>query len=122
MTRRFSSAEVTSLVGAITVLSVMLPAPQALLTAAGLSMVFVIPGFALTNGFLPAISAPEERLLASVGLSLVIATGAAVLLAATRIGLTRESFDVTLGVASIGLSIIGSAVQHARLSTRSGNA
>ena len=56
-----------------------------------------------------------ERLLASVGLSLTVATCAAVLLAATPVGLSGESLGVLLGGFTIVLSICG--VYRSRSST-----
>jgi uncharacterized membrane protein len=109
----------TALIGAIAVASAILPAPHALLTMVALALVFFVPGFALTTALLPTISAVDERLLASIGLSLVVATCAAVLIAATRIGLTRESFDVGLGLFSITVSAFGAVVERARMSSSS---
>jgi len=74
----------------------------------GVLIVFILPGFALVSAVLPEreLSRPE-RLLASVGMSLAMATCAAVLLGATPIGLSREALAIVLGGSTVASSAVG---------------
>jgi uncharacterized membrane protein len=81
--------------------------PNSVRIALGVLIVFVLPGFVGACGALPDRTLSwGERLLASVGLSLAIATCTAVLLAALPLGLSRKSFAVGLGGVTIALSIV----------------
>jgi uncharacterized membrane protein len=81
--------------------------PEAVQIVLGLLMVFLIPGFSLACAAIPERQSLAERLLASVGLSVAVTTCAAVLLAATPVGLTRESLAVFIGCFTIVLSFVG---------------
>ncbi|HTX27846.1 MAG TPA: DUF1616 domain-containing protein [Streptosporangiaceae bacterium] len=64
----------------------------------GILIVFFLPGFAATCAVLDARRLSlNDRLLASLGISLGTTVCAAVLLAALPIGLTRASLSVALG-------------------------
>jgi uncharacterized membrane protein len=94
------------LMGAVTVVVAFVPVPQALRIALGVPMVFVVPGFAAVCAVLHRRSlSPEERFLASLGISLASTVGVCVLLAATPIGLTRSSLAAVLGGGTVILSL-----------------
>jgi hypothetical protein len=73
----------------------------------GLLMVFVVPGLSLVCAALPERQSLVERLLTSVGFSVIVATCAAVLLAATPMGFSRQPLGVLLGGVAIVLSLGG---------------
>jgi uncharacterized membrane protein len=73
----------------------------------GILTVFLAPGFSLVCIALPERQSSIERLLASVAVSVTMATCAAVLLAATPVGLSRDSLGVLLGGFTIVLSVGG---------------
>jgi hypothetical protein len=73
----------------------------------GLLMVFVVPGLSLVCAALPERQSLVERLLTSVGFSVIVATCAAVLLAATPMGFSRQHLGVLLGGVAIVLSLGG---------------
>lgn len=81
--------------------------PQAVQVVLGLLMVFVVPGLSLVCAALPECQSWVERLLASVGISVAVATCAAVLLAAAPIGFSRQPFEELLGGATVMLSVGG---------------
>ena len=81
--------------------------PQAVQIVLGVLIVFLAPGFSLACAALPERQSSVERLLASVGVSVTMATCAAVLLAATPVGLSRQSLGVLLGGFTIVLSVCG---------------
>jgi hypothetical protein len=81
--------------------------PQAVQIVLGILTVFLLPGFSLVCIALPERQSSIERLLASVGVSVTMATCAAVLLAATPVGLSRDSLGVLLGGFTIVLSVGG---------------
>ena len=94
-------------VGCATAATATVTVPQAVQIVLGVLTVFLVPGFTLAFVVLPGRHGSGERLLAAVGLSVVVATCAAVLLAATGVGLSRESFGVSLGGFTIALSVWG---------------
>jgi uncharacterized membrane protein len=95
------------LLASATVASATTAMPNSARIALGVLIVFVLPGFVSTCGALPDRTLGwGERLLASVGLSLAIATCTAVILAALPIGLSRKSFAVGLGSVTVALSIV----------------
>lgn len=97
----------TCLAASLTITTASGTVPQTLRIALAVLIVFILPGFAGVCAVLPTRRfSPGERLLASLGISLMIATCTAVLLGATPIGLSRGSFAVALGVSTIGLSIV----------------
>jgi uncharacterized membrane protein len=101
---------IATFVLAATVGSAASGTPQIVGVVCGTLMVFVLPGFALASAARPARDlSPAEHLLASVGLSLATSTGAALLLAALPIGLTRISFAILLGALTIVLVIVAAA-------------
>ena len=73
----------------------------------GLLMVFVVPGLSLVCAALPERQSLVERLLTSVAFSVIVATCAAVLLAATPMGFSRQPLGELLGGVAIVLSIGG---------------
>lgn len=83
------------------------PVPQAVQIVLGLLMVFVVPGSSLVCATLPERLPSVERLLASVGVSVTLATCAAVLLAATPMGFSRQPFAELLGGVAMVLSVSG---------------
>ncbi len=96
----------TCLVASLAVATANVAAPQAVRIALGVLIVFILPGFAVVSAVLPERQlSGGECLLASVGVSLAIATCAAVILGATPIGLSRESFAVLLGSITVALSL-----------------
>ncbi len=73
----------------------------------GILIVFLVPGFALVTAVLPDRQlSRSERLLASIGLSVVTTVCAAVALAAVPIGLSRQSIGVALGLVTLLCSAI----------------
>jgi uncharacterized membrane protein len=87
--------------------------------ALGLLIVLVLPGFAVVCAVLPAPQLSSgEQLLASVGMSLAFATCAAVILAATPIGLSRESFAIGLGGSTVALSTYAAVRTRLAIDTR----
>jgi uncharacterized membrane protein len=101
------SLAVASFFGLAAVVSAAVPTPEVILVAIGVPMAFFVPGLALVCVAVPDWRWSEERLAASVGLSVAIATCVTVLLAATGIGLTRPSLAVSLGGITILLSMYG---------------
>jgi hypothetical protein len=81
--------------------------PQAGQIVLGLLMVFVVPGLSFVCATLPELQSWVERLLASVGISIIVATCAAVLLAATPIGFSRQPLGELLGGIAAVLSVGG---------------
>ena len=81
--------------------------PHAVQVVLGLLMVFVVPGLSLVCAAPPDLQSWVERLLASVGISVIVATCAAVLLAATPIGFSRQPFGELLGGVAVVLSLGG---------------
>jgi uncharacterized membrane protein len=72
----------------------------------GVLIVFVVTGFALVSAVFPESQfSIGEHLLASIGMSLAMATATAVALGAAPIGLSRQSFAVVLGSCTLVLSI-----------------
>lgn len=92
--------------GAVTVLAANVAAPQPLRIGLGVAMVFVVPGFATACAVVPRREfSLGECLLASLGISLAISVCMSVLLAATPIGLTRNSLAAVLGGGTVIVSI-----------------
>jgi uncharacterized membrane protein len=81
--------------------------PQAVQIVLGLLMVFVVPGMSAVCAALPELQSWVEGLLASVGISVSLATCAAVLLAATPIGFSRQPLGELLGGVAVVLSLGG---------------
>jgi len=81
--------------------------PHLITVVLGLLMVFVVPGWSLVCTALPQLETWLERLLASVGISIIMATCGAVLLAATPIGFSRQPFGQLLGSVVVALSVGG---------------
>src|ERR1700761_6627293 len=81
--------------------------PHAIEVLLGLLMVFVVPGWSLVCAALPVRQPLVERLLASVGISVILATCAAVFLAATPIGFSRQPLGELLGAFVIVLPFGG---------------
>jgi hypothetical protein len=81
--------------------------PQAGQIVLGLLMVFVVPGTSLVCAALPEPRSWVEGLLASVGISVCVATCLAVLLAATPVGFSRQLLGELLGGIAIVLSLAG---------------
>lgn len=83
------------------------PVPHAVQIVLGLLMVFVVPGLSLVCAALPEGQSLVERLFAGAGISVAVATCAAVLLAATPMGLSRQPLGELLGGVAIVLSLGG---------------
>jgi hypothetical protein len=81
--------------------------PHAVQVVLGLLMVFVVPGLSFVCATSPDLQSWVERLLASVGISVIVATCAVVLLAATPIGFSRQPFGELLGSVAVALSLGG---------------
>jgi hypothetical protein len=81
--------------------------PQAGQIVLGLLMVFVVPGLSLVCAALPEPQSWVEGLLASVGISVSVATCGGVLLAATPIGFSRQPLGELLGGFAVVLSLGG---------------
>jgi uncharacterized membrane protein len=104
--RRLPRLVGTCLIASLTVATANLAVPQAVRITLGALMVLILPGFAVVCAVLPERQLScGERVLASVGMSLAMATTATVLLGATPIGLSRGSLAVLLGGITIILSI-----------------
>jgi uncharacterized membrane protein len=102
---RLSLLAGSCLVAILTVATADFAVPQIVRIVLGVLIVFIVPGFALVCAVLPDRQfALGERLLASVGMSLAMATTLAVLLGATPIGLSRLSLAVVLGGCTLTLS------------------
>jgi hypothetical protein len=86
---------------------VVVRVPHAVEIGLGLLMVFVVPGWSLVCAALPEWHSWVERLLASVGISVAVATCAVVLLAATPMGFSRQPFGELLGAITVVLSVGG---------------
>ena len=101
------------LVAVLAVATAGIAVPPVLRTALGMLTLFIVPGFALVCAVLPERRFSRgERLLGSVGMSLALATCAAVLLGALPVGLSRLSLAVALGSCTIAFSLC--AVYRAR--------
>jgi hypothetical protein len=97
----------TCLVASLTIVTAYVATLQAVRIALGVLIVFILPGFTVVCAVPPARQLPSgERLLASLGISLAVATCTAVLLGATPIGLGQESFSVALGGSTIAMSAV----------------
>lgn len=112
----------TSLTGAcvlasLVVLSALVEIPQGLRIISGLLMVFFLPGFVVLSAFGSTLQLSwPEFALASLGISVSMATCVAVLLAAMPIGLSRFSFAIVLG----GGTMIGSIYALVKAGPESG--
>jgi Protein of unknown function (DUF1616) len=97
----------TGLVACLTLVTAYIGTPQSVRLVLGVMIVFVLPGFAGVCAVLPPWRLTlGEHLVASLGISLALATAAAVLLGATPIGLSRQSFSLALGLCTWALSVI----------------
>lgn len=81
--------------------------PQVIQLVLGLLLVFVVPGLSAVCAALPEWQSWVERLLASLGISIAVATCAVVLLAATPMGFSRQPFGQLLGGLTVLLSLGG---------------
>jgi hypothetical protein len=81
--------------------------PQVVQLVLGLLMVFVVPGLSFVCAALPDWQSWVERLLASLGISVALATCAVVLLAAMPMGFSRQPFGQLLGGITVVLSLSG---------------
>jgi hypothetical protein len=81
--------------------------PQVIQLVLGLLMVFLVPGLSFVCAALPDWQSWVERLLASLGISVAVATCAVVLLAATPMGFSRQPFGQFLGGLTVVLSLGG---------------
>jgi uncharacterized membrane protein len=81
-------------------------APQAVRIVLGIPLVLVLPGFAAVCAVLPGRELSwGERMLASLGASVAITLCVSVLLAATPIGLSKESAAAVLGIGTVALAL-----------------
>jgi hypothetical protein len=81
--------------------------PQVIQLVLGLLMVFVLPGLSFVCAALPDWQSWVERLLATLGISVALATCAVVLLAAMPMGFSRQPFGQLLGGITVVLSVGG---------------
>jgi len=81
--------------------------PQVIQLVLGLLMVFVVPGLSVVCAALPEWQSWVERLLASLAISIAVATCVVVLLAATPMGFSRQPFGQLLGGFTVLLSLGG---------------
>lgn len=96
--RRLAALASTCLLALMTVATAGVGVWQPVRIVLGVLLVFVTSGFAVVCAVLPGGQLCRgERLLASLGFSLAMTTCVAVLLAATPMGLSTNSFAVTLG-------------------------
>jgi len=96
----------TGLLACLTVVTAYIATPQPVRVVLAVMIVFVLPGFGVVGAVLPPGRLMlGEHLVASLGISLALATGTAVLLGATPIGLSRESFSLALGSCTLALSV-----------------
>ena len=103
---RLTALAGTCFVAFVAVATANIALPKAVQIMLGLLMVFLLPGFAVVSAVLPPWRlSSSERLLASLGISLAVVTCAAMLLAATPIGLSRISLAITIGAGTIVMSI-----------------
>jgi uncharacterized membrane protein len=101
-------------VASLVVISALVEVPQGVRIVLGVPVVFAIPGFVALSVAGPTLQLSwAESVLASLGISVAMATCVAVLLAAMPIGLSRSSFAIALG----GITMVGSiyALAKARL-------
>lgn len=97
----------TALAALLAMATASLAIPQAVQLPLATSMVFILPGFAVTCAVLPGQGlSPGERVFASLGTSLAIGICTAVLLGVSSIGLSRESFAFALGGSTLALSLV----------------
>jgi len=87
--------------------AVPLLVPHPVQVVQGLLMVFVVPGLSLVCVAFPELQSWVERLLASVGISIAVATCAAVLIAALPMGFSRQPLEESLGWVAVTLSLGG---------------
>src|SRR5438876_5147113 len=93
------------------VLALLVPPDIVLIRIVTLPLVLVLPGYALTSALLPAHSlGAAERLVFSLGLSLIIVILGGLALNWTPFGLNTGSWAVLLG----GITLIASAVALVR--------
>jgi uncharacterized membrane protein len=106
MPGRLTALACTCFLASLTVATAVVAVPQLLRIAFGVLIVFILPGFAVVCAVLPARQFSfGEHLLASLGISLMMATCAAVILGATPIGLSHGSFAACLGGSTMAVSI-----------------
>jgi uncharacterized membrane protein len=102
-------------IGLLTVGAEFAGAPEAVLAVLGVLLVLLLPGYVTICALLPGRELSwGERLLASLAASLAISTGIGVLLAATPVGLSKDSVVVSLG---FGVAVV-SLCAWARTSRR----
>ena len=91
-------------IASLVVLTALVEIPQGLRIIPGLLIVFFLPGFVVLSSFGSTLHLSwPEFVLASLGISVSVATCVAVLLGAMPIGLSRFSFAIVLG----GGTVIG---------------
>jgi uncharacterized membrane protein len=105
----------TVLAAALTMAAPFLPAGHVLRIGLGVLIVFLLPGFAVVSAVFPARPLSRiDRLVASLGISLVVTVGTAVLLAALPIGLTRDSLSIALGAGTAMVAACALLQAHSR--------
>jgi uncharacterized membrane protein len=103
---RRSALAATFIVAVMTAVTAPLPVPQAIRIVLGIPIVFVLPGFATVAALLPEGRLSRgECLIASLGISVAASLCAAVLLAATPVGLSRAAFALLLSGATAVVSL-----------------
>ena len=99
MRRSFPSATAAAVaIAALTVVGAFVAVPLVVRAALGLVTVFVLPGFAIERAIHPDRDfEPDEQPFVWFGVSLAVGIVAAVALAASPIGISRQSFAVAVG-------------------------
>lgn len=94
------------IIASLVVMSALLGVPQSIRIALGILIAFILPGFVILSAIGPDLQLSWiELVLASLGISISMATCVAVLLGATPVGLSRASFSIALGGSTMACSI-----------------
>ena len=109
---------VTGVLGALTAATAYVAVPQILRVAFAVSIMFALSGFAALSVVLPRRAfSVDEVIAASLGISLALSTGVALALVALPIGLSRDSFAVTLGLGTAALAAVAAIRSQPRRPT-----
>jgi Protein of unknown function (DUF1616)/Glycosyltransferase Family 4 len=113
MRRRMPTLTCAFVIGLLSAVTAENSTPSLLRLLLGLAMIFLMPGYATVAAALPGRDpGAGSRLLASLGVSLVISTCTAVGLAAAPIGLSKGSLAIALGAATCVLSVFAVLRAH----------
>jgi len=93
------------IIACLVVITANLEVPQSIRIVLGVLIAFILPGFVILSAVGSDLQLSWiELVLASLGISISVATCVAVLLGATPVGLSRSSFTIVLG----GSTMVGS--------------